>query len=345
MGQYKKSTLTAAGERLVAQAIGGEIKLNITKVKTSNHQYPDGTNFKSLVDMDGIVQTMVGPKTAVYNDTLIQTRALFSNEEVKETYYIHNIGLYAMDGSEEVLFSISSATTPDEMPKYDGVAPTTCIYNIQNTISETSSVSLTINPAGYASIADIMELDEKKVDKTGDISETTINTLDEPATDVQFPVPVAGESTKTFLGKVKKFFEDTKNWMTGVCLIGQIVNNCVTNNDKLPLSAAQGKVLMDLYTVLNTNLINPLVIKTFTYSQSITLAPNGGQEIRIPITVPDGYMFLCVTNVKSNGNVAYACYIASSSNVLTCFVGNDRNEQKIIPQGISADALFMKKWW
>ena len=254
MGQYKKSTLTAAGERLVAQAIGGEIKLNITKVKTSNHQYPDGTNFKSLVDMDGIVQTMVGPKTAVYNDTLIQTRALFSNEEVKETYYIHNIGLYAMDGSEEVLFSISSATTPDEMPKYDGVAPTTCIYNIQNTISETSSVSLTINPAGYASIADIMELDEKKVDKTGDISETTINTLDEPATDVQFPVPVAGESTKTFLGKVKKFFEDTKNWMTGVCLIGQIVNNCVTNNAKLPLSAAQGKVLMDLYTVLNTNL-------------------------------------------------------------------------------------------
>ena len=254
MGQYKKSTLTAAGERLVAQAIGGEIKLNITKVKTSNHQYPDGTNFKSLVDMDGIVQTMVGPKTAVYNDTLIQTRALFSNEEVKETYYIHNIGLYAMDGSEEVLFSISSATTPDEMPKYDGVAPTTCIYNIQNTISETSSVSLTINPAGYASIADIMELDEKKVDKTGDISETTINTLDEPATDVQFPVPVAGESTKTFLGKVKKFFEDTKNWMTGVCLIGQIVNNCVTNNAKLPLSAAQGKVLMDLYTVLNTKI-------------------------------------------------------------------------------------------
>ena len=108
----------------------------------------------------------------------------------------------------------------------------------------------------------------------------------------------------------------------------------------------KNKFFLNFYTNgRNTNLINPLVIKTFTYSQSITLAPNGGQEIRIPITVPDGYMFLCVTNVKSNGNVAYACYIASSSNVLTCFVGNDRNEQKIIPQGISADALFVKKWW
>ena len=287
MGQYKKSTLTAAGERLVAQAIGGEIKLNITKVKTSNHQYPDGTNFKSLVDMDGIVQTMVGPKTAVYNDTLIQTRALFSNEEVKETYYIHNIGLYAMDGSEEVLFSISSATTPDEMPKYDGVAPTTCIYNIQNTISETSSVSLTINPAGYASIADIMELDDKKVDKTGDISETTINALDEPATDVQFPVPVAGESTKTFLGKVKKFFEDTKNWMTGVCLIGQIVNNCVTNNAKLPLSAAQGKVLMDLYTVLNTKKAEKQWEYIGNSFNDVTFAPNKYSEIYVCAFIDD----------------------------------------------------------
>lgn len=86
----------------------------------------------------------------------------------------------------------------------------------------------------------------------GDVSEMTVKTLGTITT--AFPVPVAGESTKTFLGKVKKFFEDTKNWMTGVCLIGQIVNNCVTNNAKLPLSAAQGKVLMDLYTVLNTNL-------------------------------------------------------------------------------------------
>ena len=49
--------------------------------------------------------------------------------------------------------------------------------------------------------------------------------------------------------------------MTGVCLIGQIVNNCVTNNAKLPLSAAQGKVLMDLYTVLNTDK-NPKITLT-----------------------------------------------------------------------------------
>ncbi|WP_367942335.1 hypothetical protein [Enterocloster citroniae] len=102
--------------------------------------------------------------------------------------------------------------------------------------------------------ADLIDAALKKKAETsgGDISEMTVKTLDTITT--EFPVPVAGESQKSFLGKVKKFFEDTKNWMTGVCLIGQIVNNCVTNNAKLPLSAAQGKVLMDLYTVLNNDL-------------------------------------------------------------------------------------------
>ena len=103
---------------------------------------------------------------------------------------------------------------------------------------------------------------------------------------------------------------------------------------------------MNFYTDgRNTNLTNPLLVKTFTYAQAITLAPNYGQEVHISITVPEGYIFLCVTNVKSNGDIAYSYYTGSVSNVLTCFVGNDRNVQKIIPQGISADVLFMKKWW
>lgn len=96
---------------------------------------------------------------------------------------------------------------------------------------------------------------KKKSDSAGgDISEMTIKTLDSITTD--FPIPEAGEKPREFLGKVKKFFVDTKNWMTGVCLIGSIANNCVTDNARLPLSAAQGKILMDLYTVLNTNFNN-----------------------------------------------------------------------------------------
>ena len=83
----------------------------------------------------------------------------------------------------------------------------------------------------------------------GDIADTKVSTF--TASTASYPVPVAGDTVKIGFGKIKKFSEDIKNWMTGVCLIGQIVNNCVTNRADLPLSAAQGKALMDLYNALN----------------------------------------------------------------------------------------------
>ncbi len=135
--------------------------------------------------------------------------------------------------------------------------------------------------------ADLIDaaLKKKAESSGGDISGMTVKTLDDITT--EFPVPEAGESTKTFLGKVKKFFSDTKNWMTGVCLIGQIVNNCVTNNAKLPLSAAQGKVLMDLYTVLNTKSewklvwTNPSPASNFAPNTVIQIDLSGYQEILV----------------------------------------------------------------
>ena len=154
----------------------------------------------------------------------------------------------------------------------------------------------------------------------GDVSEMTVKTLETITT--EFPVPVAGESTKTFLGKVKKFFEDTKNWMTGVCLIGSIVNNCVTDNARLPLSAAQGKVLMDLYTVLNTKIaceeldlsaygitsgqairINNVVIITFWHN---TAVPTG--KAMNAVALPDDFK-------PTTNKVGTAVYMDSSSAV------------------------------
>lgn len=44
---------------------------------------------------------------------------------------------------------------------------------------------------------------------------------------------------------------------------GQIVNNCVTDNATLPLSAAQGKVLKDLYTQLYSEMRSRMLVKDF----------------------------------------------------------------------------------
>ena len=63
-----------------------------------------------------------------------------------------------------------------------------------------------------------------------------------------------------FLNLVKSkmnFFQFFRNFKAGMQFVlhaGQIVNNCVTDNAGLPLSAAQGKALMDKYTQLYSDL-------------------------------------------------------------------------------------------
>lgn len=85
-------------------------------------------------------------------------------------------------------------------------------------------------------------------------------------------------------GKLSTILSNMKAAFKGACLIGQIVNNCVTNNAKLPLSAAQGKALMDLYTQLNSDLGN-YITKSSLLSSMVT-DPN---FVNAPLALLNGW--------------------------------------------------------
>ncbi|MBC5711014.1 hypothetical protein H8S75_24045, partial [Hungatella sp. L12] len=126
------------------------------------------------------------------------------------------------------------------------------------------------------------ETDKKVSASGGDIANTKVSAF--TASTASYPVPAANDTVKVGFGKVKKFFEDIRNAATGACFIGQIVNNCVTNNAKLPLSAAQGKELMDLYTQLNSDLAGKADINTLpkTVHTSITGTGSDYYDISCP---------------------------------------------------------------
>lgn len=81
------------------------------------------------------------------------------------------------------------------------------------------------------------------------------------------------EDIKSFPDFLSKFVTGNKvaitlrNLKAGLQFVlhaGQIVNNCVTDNTGLPLSAAQGKVLKDLIDTTNNNLSNGSVKSYFS---------------------------------------------------------------------------------
>ena len=336
------TVLTNKGLALITKLMAAQATLSFSRVAVGTGRVPSGYDAQNMTGlneykMDATIESC-GVSTEQSDVAYIVTQ--ISSVGVSTGFAITEAGVFATDPDDgEILYAYLDLT---QDPQY--------IYASTDAISKFAEITFNVLVGSVTSVTAIVSPGALVKKSEFDNLKTRVEDVETPEFDASGTAESITDKTSLLASFVTKMplVKFMRNVVAGFKLVlysGQIVNNCVTDRPDLPGSAAQLKVLMDLYTVLNTNLINPLVIKTFTYSQSITLAPNGGQEIRIPITVPDGYMFLCVTNVKSNGNVAYACYIASSSNVLTCFVGNDRNEQKIIPQGISADALFVKKWW
>ncbi|MDK2966913.1 hypothetical protein [Lacrimispora sp.] len=91
-----------------------------------------------------------------------------------------------------------------------------------------------------------------KVSADGDISDTKIQSLD--SVSAEFPVPEEGETSRQFLGKVRKFIQDFNNFKTGIITVGKLVNNGSTTAGGYALDARYGKTLFDLYNNLNSDL-------------------------------------------------------------------------------------------
>ena len=241
MGVYRAAIVTENGQNLIAQALANEKPLIFTSAKTSSYSYPVGTDVPALTGLQDVVQSVLPFDSKVLGGNVAQVSVRFDNDGVDQTYRIETIGLYAkIEGGAETLFSVTQATTPDEMPVQSDISPSAYIYNIQHTVQNASQITLTVNPAGTATVQDIMDIESPEFDDSGTVEGIS-----------SFPSFLeAMKSRMNFF----RFFRNLKAGLQFVLHAGQIVNNCVTDNAGLPLSAAQGKVLKDLYTQLYSDL-------------------------------------------------------------------------------------------
>ena len=241
MGVYRAAIVTENGQNLIAQALANEKPLIFTSAKTSSYSYPVGTDVPALTGLQDVVQSVLPFDSKVLGGNVAQVSVRFDNDGVDQTYRIETIGLYAkIEGGAETLFSVTQATTPDEMPVQSEVSPSAYIYNIQHTVQNASQITLTVNPAGTATVQDIMDIESPEFDDSGTVEGIS-----------SFPSFLEAMKSKM---NFFQFFRNLKAGLQFVLHAGQIVNNCVTDNAGLPLSAAQGKVLKDLYTQLYSDL-------------------------------------------------------------------------------------------
>lgn len=160
MGAFKAAIITDNGNAMIANAVADIKTIRFSKVVVSSHEYPEDTVWSGLTTLDGIQQETTPTDVRISGTSQVGLRALFTNANVSEKYKIQMIGIYATDGDREVLFAISKALQADEMPAYVGAAPSSFIYNISLIISRASAIQTTVDPAGTATVQDILALEE-----------------------------------------------------------------------------------------------------------------------------------------------------------------------------------------
>lgn len=125
-------------------------------------------------------------------------------------------------------------------------------------------------------------------------------------------VPAASAAIEELRSKSKLgvLLSNIKAAFKGACLIGHIVNNCVTDNPNLPLSAAQGKALMDAVNVLNTK-------GKIYYASGSKNAEYKVETGLVEVTVPAGkYLVLAANSVTTPNTGQMSCGLGASSGTL-----------------------------
>lgn len=120
------------------------------------------------------------------------------------------------------------------------------------------------------------------------------------------------EDIKSFPDFLSKFVTGNKvaitlrNLKAGLQFVlhaGQIVNNCVTDNAGLPLSAAQGKALMDKYTQLYSDKAIKSELGKFLTVSGSTPAKEGSYVNVTSIKLPAGHTYLVIGYNQVSNNL------------------------------------------
>ena len=174
MGKYNGAVITSVGSALIAEAVAQSETLYFTAVKSSTYVIPDGASIEDMASISDIVQS-VAPSQASSTGDLVQIRARFTNATVETAYNINTLGLYGKAGANgtETLIAVIKAITPDIMPVRDDEAPSAFIYNIQATLDNSSSITVTVSDAGTPTIEDYNDLNARLDATYGYISEVS----------------------------------------------------------------------------------------------------------------------------------------------------------------------------
>ena len=242
------TVLTNKGLALITKLVAASTELQISRVAVGTGRVPSGVDPQTMVDLNEYKMDAQIESYGVSPDQsdVAYIAAQVSSIGVSAGFAVTEAGVFATDPDVgEILYAYLDLT---EDPQY--------IYAETDAISKFAEITFNVLIGSVTKVTAYVSPGAltKKVDFNAFKESVETPEFDDSGT-------VEGISSfPNFLETMKskmnffQFFRNLKAGLQFVLHAGQIVNNCVTDNAGLPLSAAQGKVLKDLYTQLYSDL-------------------------------------------------------------------------------------------
>ena len=312
------TVLTNNGLALITKLVAAKATLEFSRVAVGTGKVPQGVDPQAMISLNAYKMDAQISSYGVSPDqedvAYIVTQV--SSIGVSAGFAVTEGGVFANDPDKgEILFAYLDLT---EDPQYvyaetDSISKFVEItFNVL--IGSVEKVTAYVTPGALVKKVEFEELEKR-------VEETEKPTFEDYTGDTSVPAASAAIEELKSKSKLGVLLSNIKAAFKGACLIGHIVNNCVTDNANLPLSAAQGKALMDAVNVLNTKVgsytneyekfTETVLGKYVQYSFygrpwtfSILPVPNGNSTLSFVVSLVGSKNSIAHMNIDTDGRVS-----------------------------------------
>lgn len=314
------TVLTNKGLALITKLMAAQATLSFSRVAVGTGRVPSGYDAQNMTGlneykMDATIESC-GVSTEQSDVAYIVTQ--ISSVGVSTGFAITEAGVFATDPDDgEILYAYLDLT---QDPQY--------IYASTDAISKFAEITFNVLVGSVTSVTAIVSPGALVKKSEFDNLKTRVEDVETPEFDASGTAEGITDKTSLLASFVTKMplVKFMRNVVAGFKLVlysGQIVNNCVTDRPDLPGSAAQLKVLMDLYTVLNTNLTTLYTTRWANNVDKITVGPGTVVTTEIAVPTISGYTPIGAIGFSTKqGLSVYQCSVDGQGKVARVYVYN-----------------------
>ena len=112
-----KEYITNAGYELLSRMLTGDCNIDYTRIVMGNGT-PMESDLKKVTSVANEVVSLDIESVKIETDNTVDITATFTNAEISEAFYFKEKGVYASDGSKEILFAYAYTADPELIPPY-----------------------------------------------------------------------------------------------------------------------------------------------------------------------------------------------------------------------------------